>query len=67
MVDIYKSGSVACARYGCRTYCLLWYPRRFVTQTGTQRHEKRVDIIYKSVGYIVRSLVVKITPIFFKI
>ena len=33
-----------------------------MTQAGTQRHENRVDIIYKSVGYIVRYLVVKIIP-----
>ena len=49
-VDIYKIASMACARArnGCRTDCLIWYPRRFVTQDAETR--KRVDI-YKSVGY----------------
>ena len=36
---------LARARYGCRTDCLLWYPRRFVTQAGTHAEtRKRVDM-----------------------
>ena len=51
-VDISKSASVACARalYGCRTDCLLWYPRRFVTHAGRHAETRKRVEIYKSVG-----------------